>query len=418
MNKEENQDDAKAWKSLSAEERKPYVKMLADVSRFHAIVLFTGSRTFQSRADYSVQIKNFAENLPDRLQPEYLQYAQQSFKNTPVKETTDDESAPKIRQRRKSAKSVDDDAKSVTHDSEHKLNRPHLDVLYKCKPSELYYEQKVPDEEKPTFDNARAQYSYKRSLFHQLSEKKRKKFIFKGVDLWQEYLHDHPTIAEQQIPTLHLLLGRNEDILFYFTALGLPARPPNSSLVLYNHEKERLGGEEYWADLPQKTKDEYGRNLIKVKNDYYTKFVEFVEKTLPSDYIRLEFFRHVKYAAKDYASATKGHVPKDDVDAGQMKITQFLVKKTTGTSEFDRIKQQLLATELTNEQKKLVDRLGQVMNRFVNEAVRSSSARRTRAHRRLCFRVHRSRRPLRRRERFIPVSIERRRTTQVPPIPS
>lgn len=353
--------------------------------------------------DYVVQIKNFAENLPDRLQSEYLQYAKSSVKNSPGKETIDDDSGPQIRRRRKSIQSVDDDGKSVTHDSEHKLNRADLDALHKCQPNELYYETKVPDDDKPTFDSGRAQKSYKRSLFNQLSEKKRKKFIFKGVDLWQEYLRDHPTIAEQQTPTLHLLLGRNEDILFYFVSLGLPARPPSSSLVLYSHERERLGGEEYWADLPQKTKDEYGRNLIKVKNDYNTKFVDFVENTLPSDYMRLEFFRHVKYAAKDYAVATKGHAPKDDVDVGQMKITQFLVKKTTGTSEFDRIKQQLLATDLTNEQKKLVDRLGQVMNRFVNEAVSRAWLDGTRMHRRrLDFRVHRSRRPLRRRKRSVP----------------
>jgi hypothetical protein len=39
-------------------------------------------------------------------------------------------------------------------------------------------------------------------------------------------------------------------------------------------------------------------------------------------------------------------------------------------NEFDRIKQQLLATQLNNEQKKLVEKLGQLMNRYIEETVR------------------------------------------------
>ena len=46
VNREENQHDAKPWKLLSVDEKKPYVQMFADVSRWRTIVLSTGVRTF------------------------------------------------------------------------------------------------------------------------------------------------------------------------------------------------------------------------------------------------------------------------------------------------------------------------------------------------------------------------------------
>jgi len=126
-------------------------------------------------------------------------------------------------------------------------------------------------------------------------------------------------------------------------------------------------------DLSQTTKDEYIKRLSKLKNEYHQKFIEFVEKTLPSDYIRLEFFRNVKNAAKDYESFTKGRIN----DEGQLKITQYLTSKKKGDNdinEFDRIKQQLLATQLNNEQKKLVEKLGQLMNKYIEETTASKES--------------------------------------------
>jgi hypothetical protein len=261
--------------------------------------------------------------------------------------------------------------KSLTVDNQQKLTRIQLDGLHKCKPNELYYEKKVPDDEKPTFANITTRNTYVRSLFNQISEKKKNKFILKSITKWQEYLELNPSITENQIPTLHLLLGKNDDILYYFTSLGLPQRPPTSALYLYTNEREQLGLTKYWADLSQTTKDEYVVRLSKIKNEYHQKFIEFVQNILPSDYIRLEFFRNVKHAAKDFELASKDRtIEKDD---GQLKITQYLTKKKitedNDMNEFDRIKQQLLATDLNNEQKKLVHRLGLFMNKFIEETV-------------------------------------------------
>jgi hypothetical protein len=163
---------------------------------------------------------------------------------------------------------------------------------------------------------------------------------------------------------------------YYFSSLGLPSRPPVSALYLYNNEREQKGSQQYWADLSQTTKDDYIKRLSKLKHEYHQAFTEFVEKTLSSDYFRLEFFRHVKHAAKDYESSTKDRI--NDNDEGQLKITQYLKPKkqttTADVSEFDRIKQQLLTTQLTTEQKKLVQRLGQLMNKYMEDTKSNKSS--------------------------------------------
>ncbi len=277
-----------------------------------------------------------------------------------------------INRRRKSVQSIPESFKTSTSDNPQKLSRLQLDDLHKCKPNVLYYEKKFPDDDdKPTFVNSTVKNTYIRSLFNQLSEKKKHKLILKSTKKWEEYLQLNPAITENQIPTLHLLLGKQDDIHFYFSSLGLPSRPPIGANLLYNNEKQQTNSEQNWADLSPTTKDEYIRRLSKIKNEYHHKFLDFVEKTLPSDYLRLEFFRNVKYAAKDYESFTKDRVP--DHDEGQLKITQYLTPKKKGNNdmnEFDRIKQQLLATQLNNEQKKLVEKLGQLMNRYIEETVR------------------------------------------------
>ena len=326
-------------------------------------------------------MKHFAESLPERLKPEYLSFINQAHTSVPVGSDNDENptSAP-VSQRRKSVQSLPDNFLATTSDNQQKLTRNQLDDLHKCQPGALYYEKKFSGDEKPIFTNTQAKNTYIRSLFNQLSEKKRHKFILKSTKKWEEFLQSNPTIVENQIPTLHLLLTKNDDMHYYFSSLGLPPRPPISALYLYNNEREQTGSSQYWADLSQTTKDDYIKRLSKLKNEYHQKFLEFVEKTLPSDYIRLEFFRQIKHAAKDYELATKDRI--NDKDDGQLKITQYLTPKkkapppatTTNnndTNEFDRIKQQLLSTQLSNEQKKLVERLGQIMNKYIEENSKS-----------------------------------------------
>ena len=262
-----------------------------------------------------------------------------------------------MKERRKSVQFAEEPSQ------QHKLTRSQLDDLHKMRPSEIYYEKKV--DEKPVFSNTMARNTYVRTLFKNLSEKKRKKLVLKATDRWREYLQANRSIVDEQIPTLHIVLTRNEETLHYFQSLGLPARPPISALILHNHEREQSGSQQYWADLPQPAKDEMIKRVHKMKSDYHAQLVEFVEKVLPSDYLRAEFFRHVKYASKDYEATT------GKVDDKQLKITQYLKKKTqvaeSKSEQFDRIARQLIGTNLNNEQKSLVDKLSKLMRQLIDE---------------------------------------------------
>lgn len=317
----------------------------------------------QAKTEYASQIQNFAANLPERLKAEYL-----AFVYPPALEEESKPSSPTpLSQRRQSvAESI-----KIATENHPKLTRSQLDDLHKCKPDTLYFEKKHPEEDdKPTFLNASAKNAYIRATFRELKEKKQHKLILKSTRKWETFLEENPAIVEQQIPTLHLLLSKQDDIYFYFSSLGLPVRPPNSALLLFNNERQ---DQQNWADLPQTTKDEYIKRLGKIKNDYHQAFVQFVEKTLPNDYMRLEFFRNVKQAPKDYETSTKDR-PVHELDEGQLKITQYLKPRSQlnpSTNEFDRIKQQLLATSLSNEQKKLVEKLGDLMDKFREETVRT-----------------------------------------------
>ncbi|CAF4962514.1 unnamed protein product, partial [Rotaria sp. Silwood1] len=357
VKKQEHDNNARAWKSLSTDEKKPYIQALND-----------------TKNEYSAQTKNFAENLPERLKLEYLSFINQTHHGSHANDNTNESINPvPIHQRRKSVQSLPENLNFSTNDNQQKLTRIQVEELHKCKPNVLYYEKKFSDNEKPTFVNSMAKNTYMRSLFNQLSEKKRHKFILKATTKWQEYLELYPTITEQQIPTIHLLLGKNDDIHYYFSSLGLPARPPTTALQLYNNERQQTDSQQHWADLSQTTKDEYIKRLSKLKHEYHQQFIDFVEKTLPSDYIRLEFFRNIKYAAKDYDIAIKDRI--NEKDDKQLKITQYLVQKqkpdTNIINEFERIKQELLSTNLTKEQKKLVERLGLIMNKYIDETTTS-----------------------------------------------
>lgn len=319
-------------------------------------------------------MKNFAENLPDRIKAEYISYINTTGAQPPS--DSEKETPAPVKQRRKSVQPVPESFQSPDNDGDQKLTRTELDDLHKYLPSVLYYERKVPDDEKPTFANTMAKNTHIRSVFNQLSDKKRHKFIVKAGKLWGEFLAEHADIVEKQVPTLHKLLSKKEDIHYYFTALGLPARPASSALILFNNERPANGSQQNWMDQSQATKDEYIKRLPKIKAEYHQALVNFVEKTLPSDYVRLEFFRNIKFASKDYEAATKDRV--QDKDEGQLKITQYLKPKgrasSQDASEFERIKQQLLATKLTSEQSKLVERLGQLMKKYVEETVRYQPA--------------------------------------------
>ncbi|CAF0851778.1 unnamed protein product [Rotaria sp. Silwood1] len=357
VKKQEHDNNARAWKSLSTDEKKPYIQALND-----------------TKNEYSAQTKNFAENLPERLKLEYLSFINQTHHSSHANDNTNESINPvPIHQRRKSVQSLPENLNFSTNDNQQKLTRIQVEELHKCKPNVLYYEKKFSDNEKPTFVNSMAKNTYMRSLFNQLSEKKRHKLILKATTKWQEYLELYPTITEQQIPTIHLLLGKNDDIHYYFSSLGLPARPPTTALQLYNNERQQTDSQQHWADLSQTTKDEYIKRLSKLKHEYHQQFIDFVEKTLPSDYIRLEFFRNIKYAAKDYDIAIKDRI--NEKDDKQLKITQYLVQKqkpdTNIINEFERIKQELLSTNLTKEQKKLVERLGLIMNKYIDETTTS-----------------------------------------------
>lgn len=247
-----------------------------------------------------------------------------------------------------------------------KLTRSELEELHRCKPSEIYYEKKVSADEKPTFSNSTARNNHLRALFNKLSEKKRKKFVLKAAEKWLEFLEANPSVSERKVPTLHLLLNRNQDILTYFSSLGLPSRPPISAFNLYNSEREQNSTTVAWNDLPQTTKDELIKRVGKLKSDFNENLKTFVEQTLPSDYLRFEFFRNVKTAAKDYQTATKNR-QEEKVDDGQLKITKYLRKKNStqisSKEEFQQIYQKLLATKLNNEQKSLIERLAAIINK-------------------------------------------------------
>ncbi|CAM2711446.1 unnamed protein product [Rotaria socialis] len=352
IKKQENDDNPTAWKLLSADEKKKYTNLLRD-----------------AKDDYNSQIKHFSENLPERLKVEYLSFVKHPRTTAHVNGSNNENSSPApISQRRKSVQPIPENFQALIDDAQQKLNRAQLDALHKCKPDVLYYEKKNSDDDRLTFINTTAKNTYIRTIFNQLSEKKKHKFVLKSTRKWEEFLQSHPTIIENQIPTLHLLLAKNDYAHYYFTSLGLPERPPATALLLFNYERQEADSQQNWTDLSQSTKDEFIKRLSKIKRDYHQHFLEFVEKTLPSDYVRLEFFRHIKHAAKDYETAIKDRV--DEKDDGQLKITQYLVKKQiielTPMSEFDRIKQKLLNTDLTHEQRKLVRRLGIIMNKNIS----------------------------------------------------
>ncbi|CAF2582547.1 unnamed protein product [Rotaria sp. Silwood2] len=357
--KQENDDDDSepAWKSLSINEKQNYKKMRID-----------------AKVEYLAQVRNFANDLPERLRPDYLLFVEQSPNKRQLIDTSyvndhdDTITSRSIRQRRKSLTSLPDSLQPsiTTNDSHTKLTKVQLHALHKCMPSTLYYETNISDKDKPTFTKAMTKNAYMRSLFNQLDENEKLKYISKSIKKWNEFLESNSNIIENQIPTLHLLLCKNEDIILFFSSIGLPQRPPINSYLLYNHEKEETGSQQSWTDLSQTQRNEYAQQLMELKNQYYEKLVEFVDQNLPSDYMRYEFFRNVKYAIKDYELASKSEII--DKNTGRFKLLESHLQKmmkANDMNQFNQIKQRLLSTRLTNEQKHLVEELSQVLYKYI-----------------------------------------------------
>lgn len=233
-------------------------------------------------------------------------------------------------------------------------------------PSVLYYETNVSDNDKPTFTRTMTKNAYIRSIFNQLDENERLKYILKSIKKWNEFLESNPNIVETQIPTLHLLLVKNEDIVAYFSAIGLPQRPPTTCYLLYNYEREETGLQQSWSDLTQAQRDDYAQRSLDSKTEYYQKLIHFVDNVLPSDYMRYEFFRNIKYATKDYEQANKFR-PIENVTEplNFMDIYLQKISKSKDIHQFNQIKERLLATDLTDEQKELVEELTQLLYKHI-----------------------------------------------------
>ena len=324
--------------------------------------------------EYIAQVQNFANDLPERLRTDYLSFAQRLPPKPPMNGNSSftnghEESTPMepIRQRRKSLTPLPDSLRTkLTEEVPIKLTRNQLDALHKFLPASLYYENEVSEDKKPTFTRTMTKNAYIRSLFQELDDETRLKYISKAVRKWNEFLQSNPDIIEKQIPTLHLLLTRNEDMILYFSSIGLPQRPPINSYLLFNLGKDESSSSQVWSDLSQNKRTEYAQQLVELKNEYYQKLVQFVEQTLTSDHLRYEFFRNVKYAIKDCEIAMKIEVIEKNTD--QWKFWEFLTKKTDITqdiNQFNQIKEKLFATNLTNEQKNLVEELTQLLYKYI-----------------------------------------------------
>jgi hypothetical protein len=316
-------------------------------------------------------VRNFANDLPERLRTDYLLFAGQvpnQGNTTSLSNGHDESNTPKpIRQRRKSLTALPDSLQTTTTDEiRTKLSRKQLLALHQCMPNMIYYETGVANIDKPTFTRITTKNTYIRSLFNQLNENERLKYILKSIEKWNEFLHLNPNIIEHQIPTLHLLLSRNEDIVLYFSSIGLPQRPPINSYLLFNLEKHESNSSSSWLDLSPTQRQEYSQQLIELKTEYYQDLVQFVEQTLSTDYMKYEFFRNIKYAVKDYEIATDCEIL--DKNTGRLNLNGFSSKKigmNNDLNQFNQIKEKLLATQLTSVQKNLVEELTQLLYKYV-----------------------------------------------------
>lgn len=222
-------------------------------------------------------------------------------------------------------------------------------------PSVLYFETTVAEDDRPTFTRTMTKNSYIKSIFAQLDEEERLKYITRSMKKWDEFLEDNPSIADRVIPTLRVLLTRNEDVVLYFSSLGLPARPPANSYLLFVRKNEETGLQKSWSDLSDAVKSRYTKHLMELKSVYYEELVHFVDDVLPSDYLRCELFRNVKYLLKDYELATRSRTADKPTD--RLEAIEGHMEKIETRKRLNRIRRKLFATGLSHEQKLLVDEL-------------------------------------------------------------
>ena len=289
-------------------------------------------------------------------------------------QTNDDTESPKpstkrIRQRRKTLTVLPDslqtNSTSSTDETQTKLTRSQLHELHQCIPCTLYYENDVSDKSKPHFTRMHTKNSYIRSLYNHLNDTERFKYIAQSIQKWNEFLQAHPQVVENLIPTLHLVLTKRDDIVLYFSSIGLPPRPPVNSFLLFSQQNQHHDAYQAWAKLSVEEKRDYAQELVDTKNAYQAKLVEFVQQSLTTDYMKYEFFRNIKYAIKDFEFATRGELV--DKTTGQWKSFESLSKKieiNQAMHQCQLIKQRLLATDLSNEQKDLVEELTKLLSKY------------------------------------------------------
>lgn len=323
-------------------------------------------------------MRNFANDLPERLRTDYLFFADPFPEKSLIKANNsftnghgDSPTRTKpIRQRRRSLAALPDslqtDSTISNDDTRMKLTKNQLYDLHQCIPSSLYYDSDVPDGSKPHFTRMHTKNSYIRSLYNRLNDNDRLKYIAQSIQKWNHFLQSNPQIVDNLIPTLHLVLTRNDDITLYFSSIGLPPRPPINCYLLYHLEKDEHTSAQTWAKLSPTAKLDYAQQLVELKTEYYQKLVLFVQQSLTTDYIKYEFFRNIKYAIKDFEMATKSELI--DKTTGQWKSFDNLSKKIENTQVMNQcqyIKQRLLSTDLTNEQRSLIEELTQLLYKYV-----------------------------------------------------
>ena len=323
-------------------------------------------------AIYLNQVKSFSRDLPDRLIVDYLRFA--TLKTKLNEKILYDQSVPEpARKRRRTLSTLPESLKTEKKvkkevKSDNKLSEEELKFLHKCQPSFLYYEENVPRSERLEFQNANAKNGDIRSLLNQLDEKCRLSYICRSVEKWMKYLESNPNIVEQSIPTLHLLLKKSDDIIAYFTSLGLPVRPPRNALVFFHRKCQKENSKRTWADLTQLEKEEYVATIAKIKAEYFRQFQNFLDNIISDEYLRNEFFRNVDYAMKDYELAQKECHTDQDHETPPIKVEHLLAIKTDA-SHFEKIKTKLLGTSLTDEQTQLVEKMSKIVGTIIENLV-------------------------------------------------
>lgn len=299
------------------------------------------------KEEYVTRVKNFSSNLPDRLQTDYLRLA---IKPLSVRQNKRRQSLREL------PSSFNEENKTKTKRETDKLSKEQSAELHLCRPSILYYEENIPESDRPEFNNANSRTGYIRTLFNDLNENERLYYICKSVEKWEDFLKRNPSIIENQIPTLHLLLGKHDDIELYFYSLGLPTRPATNRLVFFQYERSQLGTKSLWSDLTETEKDQYGERLKEIKKEYHENLLDFVDDHLQDEYLRGEFFRNCRYAVKDYETAHREIYGTNQKPSATNKNLR----------RFETIKCKLLSSPLNNEQKLLISQMSDFVKNIIN----------------------------------------------------